>query len=387
MENFFYYNPTKLVFGQDSVGELAGLLGLSHKKVLLVYGGGSIKTSGLYDDVVKILKDKDIEITELSGIEPNPKLGSVQEGIRLSRENDISLILAVGGGSVIDAAKAIAVGVPYEGDVWDFFEGKANIKEALPLGVILTIPATGSESSSSSVVTKEEGELKKSIGSDLIRPEFAILNPQLTLSLPEKQTFAGIMDIISHILERYFTHTEDVDLTDNLCEASLRSIIRNAYKLKENQNDYGARAEIMLAGTMAHSGILGLGREEDWASHRIGHEITGLYETTHGVTLAMVFPGWMKYVYKENIDRFVRFAVEVFGVNHEGKSSDEVALKGIKRFEGFLKDIGMPLTFEEAKLPIDKFQLMAEKCTFDGPVGFFKKLNKEDVEGILELIR
>ncbi|MDR7869464.1 MAG: iron-containing alcohol dehydrogenase [Tissierellaceae bacterium] len=386
MNSFFYYNPTKIDFGKDSVSNLSTLIDY-HKKVLLHYGGGSIKRSGLYDEVINILKNKDIEVIELSGVEPNPKLSLVRKGIELCKENDITFVLAVGGGSVIDSSKAIAAGAKYHGDVWDLFTGEADIEKALPVGVVLTIPATGSESSPNSIVTNEDGMLKRGIESDLLRPEFAILNPELTLTLPANQTSAGIIDIISHVLERYFTHTTNVDLTDNLCEGVLRTVIDNAYKINKNPNDYDARAEIMLSGTLAHNGILGLGREEDWGSHRIGHEITALYGTTHGVTLAIVLPAWMKYVYKENVNRFVRFAEKVFGVSKENKTLEEVAVAGIERFEAFLKDMDMPISFKEANLPEDDFELLAEKCTSGGSVGRFKKIYKEDVLNILELTK
>ncbi len=308
LNSFYYYNPTKLVFGKDSVSKITEYLPKDVKKLLLHYGGGSIKRSGLYDQIMEVLKEKDIQVVELSGVTPNPKLSLVREGIKLCKEEKVDFILAVGGGSVIDSSKAIAAGVYTEGDVWDLYvQGKALTK-ALPIGVVLTIPASGSESSNATIITNEETKQKLGLEDDLLRPEFAILNPEITLTLPERQTFAGIVDILSHVMERYFTNTENVELTDNLCEGTMRAVISNAYKLLENPNDYDARAEIMLSGTMAHSGILGLGREEDWASHRIGHEITALYGTTHGVTLAMILPAWMKYVYKENINRFARFA-------------------------------------------------------------------------------
>ena len=313
MNSFFYYNPTKLVFGKDSVDELKNIIDNKHKKVLLHYGGGSIKKTGLYDKVIGILKDKGLEVIELPGVESNPKLSLVRKGIEICRENEITFILAVGGGSVIDSAKTIAVGVLYDGDVWDCFTGKGSFNEALPIGAVLTIPASGSEMSPCAVVTNEDGRFKMSIEHDCLRPEFAILNPELTVTLPDKQTFSGIIDMISHVLERYFTQTTNVDLTDNLCEATLKTIMSNAYKLKENPMDYEARAEIMLSGTIAHNGILGLGRQEDWGTHRIGHEITALYGTTHGVTLAIAFPAWMKYVYKENMNRFV-ICRKCFGV-------------------------------------------------------------------------
>lgn len=387
MNSFFYYNPTKLVFGKDSVEKLGELMANGYKKILLHYGGGSIKRSGLYDQVIGILENNHIEILELSGVEPNPKLDLVKEGIEICKKNEVDLILAVGGGSVIDSAKAIAAGALYDGDVWDCFTGQGSFNKALPLGVLLTIPATGSETSPNSIVTNEDRKLKMGIAHDCLRPEFAIMNPELTMTLPSNQTFAGIVDIISHVWERYFTQTEKVDLTDSLCEATFRTVIENAYKIKENPMDYDARAEIMLSGTIAHGGILGLGREEDWGSHRIGHEITALYGTTHGVTLSIVLPAWMKYVYKENIDRFKQFAVNVFGVATEGKTSEEIAQEGIAKFEEFLKDMDMPISLTEYGIATDEFELMAEKAAGQGFVGKFKKLYKEDIINILELAK
>lgn len=312
MNSFYYYNPTKLVFGTDAVSKFTEYLPKDVNKLLLHYGGGSIKRSGLYDEIMNILKEKDIEVVELSGVTPNPKLSLVREGIKICKEENVDFILAVGGGSVIDSSKAIAAGVCTEDDIWDLFIEGREISDALPIGVILTIPASGSESSDATIISNEETKEKRGLENDLLRPEFAILNPELTLSLPERQTFAGIVDILSHVMERYFTNTKDVELTDDLCEATMRTVISNGYKLVKDPKDYGARAEIMLSGTMAHSGILGLGRQEDWASHRIGHEITALYGTTHGVTLSIILPAWMKYVYKTNIDRFARFAKSIW---------------------------------------------------------------------------
>lgn len=385
MKDFYYYNPTKLSFGKDSVGFLGKLLSKEHIRILLHYGGGSIKRTGLYDQVMDILKERNLEVYELPGVVPNPRLGLVREGIQICKEKDISFILAVGGGSVIDSAKAIAAGAKYDGDVWDFFTKEAFVEEAIPLGVILTIPATGSETSNGSVVTNEDGMLKRSFNSDLVRPEFAILNPELSMTLPDNQTFAGITDIISHVLERYFTHTENVDLTDNLCEGTLRAVIKNSYRLKEDPQDYAARAEIMQSGTIAHSGLLGLGRADDWSSHKIGHEISALYGTTHGVTLSIIFPAWMKYVYKENPARFARFAVEVFGIAPDDKSDEELALEAIEAFENFLRDIGMPTRLKEIGVSSDRFEEMAKKCVLSGPIGQFKVLNEEDIIKIYQL--
>lgn len=386
MNNFKYYNPTEIIFGKETVKELGNKIKGKYNKVLLHYGGGTIKKIGLYDQVLEELKKAGVQVVELGGVEPNPKLELVNRGIELCREENIDFILAVGGGSVIDSAKAIAAGVKYDGDIWDFFEGK-EIGEIVPLGVILTLPATGSETSPSTVVTKEEGLLKKGADHDGLRPTFAIMDPNWTLSLSEDQTFSGIVDIISHVLERYWTKTENVELTDELCEGTLRTVINNAYKLRSDLKDYDARAEIMISGTIAHSGILGLGREEDWASHRIGHEITALYGTTHGVTLSIILPAWMKYVYKEDLSRWTRFANNVFYIQTQGRTKEEVALKGINKFEEFLEDMGMPTRLSDANIPLDDFEKMAEKCTKGGPVGNFKSICKSDVIEILKLAK
>ncbi|MDK9710019.1 iron-containing alcohol dehydrogenase [Acidaminobacter sp.] len=386
MLNFKYYSPTSVIFGRDSVDKLGTQISSEVKTVLFHYGGGSIKRSGLYDQVQTILTEKKVKVVELGGVEPNPKLTLVREGIALCREHQVDLILAVGGGSVIDSAKAIGIGVNYEGDVWDFFMGKAQPGSCVPIGVILTIPATGSETSPNSVVTKEEGLMKRGVKSDLIRPSFAILNPELTLTLPEEQTFAGIMDILSHVFERYFTTTTPVDVTDLMCEGVMKATIENAYKLRSNPNDYDARAEIMLAGTVAHNGILGVGRLEDWASHRIAHEITALYGTTHGVTLGIIFPAWMKYVSAERPDKFVQFAQRVFGVSPEAFNAPaEIANEGIRRFEAFLSDMGLPKSFGEAALPADQLDLMTEKATLFGSLGGYKKLEAADVKAIYKM--
>lgn len=387
MKDFNFHCPTNLVFGKGSVDRLGKLVSPEYKNILLHYGGGSIIRSGLYDKVKQILKDENCNVFELSGVEPNPKLDLVYEGIKICKENDIDLILAVGGGSVIDSAKAIGIGAKYQGDVWDFFLETANVEDSLPVGVILTIPATGSEMSIGSVVTKAEGPDKLSVGHNVMRPVFAISDPELTLTLPEKQTFAGVMDILSHVFERYFTNTPNVDLIDELSEGTMRSVIKNAYILKEDPNDYAARAEIMLAGTIAHNGLLGLGRDDDWASHDIGHELSAFYGTTHGITLGIIFPAWMTYVYKENIDKFVQFATNVFNVKVEGKTKEQIALEGIDEFKGFVKAIGLPISLSEADLPTDNFELMAEKATRRSVLGRFKKLEKQDVVNIYNLAK
>jgi alcohol dehydrogenase YqhD (iron-dependent ADH family) len=355
--------------------------------VLLHYGTGSIKRSGLYDRVISSLKEHGVEYLELGGALPNPRLALVNEGIRICRENGVELVLAVGGGSVIDSAKAIAAGVPYDGDVWDFFVHKKTMKveEALPVGVILTLAATGSESSNSCVINRDEGDYKKSLRSEHIVPEFAILNPELTYTLPPYQTASGIIDILAHVMERYFTNTKDVDFTDRLCEATMKTVIVNAPIAMENPRDYNARAQIMWASTIAHNNLLSTGREADWASHHMQHEMSALYPSSaHGAGLAVIFPAWMKYVYKHDVVRFSQFAKRVWDVDASSGTEEEIALEGIARYVKFAKSIGMPTTFTELGLPTDRFREMAEKCGEDGA---FVRLSVDDIVKIYELAK
>lgn len=387
MNDFVFQCPTKIIFGkgtESAIGKEAAQYG---KKVLLHYGGGSIKKSGLFDRVVACLKAEGIEVIELGGVKPNPRLSMVYEGIKICRENNVELILAVGGGSAIDSAKAIALGVPYNGDVWDFFIGKASPKANIPVGVILTLPATGSEASKSCVITNEEGWYKKGINTDYNRPVFAIMNPELTFTLLPYQTSSGAVDIMSHVLERYFTRQHDVDFTDRLCEATIRTIVKNAPIVLKEPENYDARAEIMWAGTWAHNGLLGTGRVEDWASHKMEHELSGIYDVTHGAGLAVVTPAWMKYVYKEDIERFAQFAVRIFDVEADFSNPERTALEGIHRLESFFKELGMPTTLKELNVPEDRLEEMAEKATEFGPLGGFKKLYKDDLVNIYNLAK
>lgn len=389
MENFIFKNATKIIFGKDTEKLVGAEVKKYSNKVLFCSGGGSIKASGLYDRVVESLKENGIEFIELFGVKPNPRLELVKEGIKLCRENSINFILSVGGGSAADTAKAIAVGVPYEGEVWDFYEGKEQVKEALPVGVILTIPATGTEASNSSVITNENGWYKKGLSSEFIRPAFSILNPELTYTLPPYQTACGSADIMAHIMERYFTNVTHVDLTDRLCEATLRTMINNVPIVLDEPQNYDARAEIMWAGTIAHNDLLSTGRIGDWASHKIEHELSAIYDIAHGAGLSIVFPAWMKYVYKHNINRFVQFAVRVWDVDMAMESPEAIALEGIKRITEFFKKIGLPVTLSDADIPEDRLEEMADKCTASDTraVGSFVKLNKQDVLNIYRLAR
>lgn len=387
MDNFVFQNKTKIIFGQGTEAKVGKEVVAYGKKVLLHYGGGSIKKSGLYERVLRSLAEANITVFELGGVKPNPRLSLVREGVEICRENQIEVILAVGGGSVIDSAKAIAMGVPYKGDPWDFFTGKAPITEALPIGVVLTIPAAGSEASRNTVITNEEGWFKKGCGSEVLRPQFAIMNPELTYTLPPFQTACGAVDIMAHVMERYFTQVKGVDLTDRLCEATLKSLIKNVPIVLKDPDNYTARAEVMWAGTIAHNDLLGTGRVGDWATHLIEHEISGIYDVAHGAGLAIMFPAWMKYVYKENQERFIQFATRVWDVEYSADNPEEVALEGIKRMTRFFRDIGLETTLTELKIPADKFEEMADKCTKGDTikVGNFKKLDKQDIINIYNL--
>lgn len=387
MENFVFDYCTRVVFGkgtENQVGEIAKKYG---NKVFLHYGGGSIKKWGLYNRVIKSLKKADIEVVELGGVRPNPTYDLIKKGIKICRENSVDLILAVGGGSVIDSAKGIAVGVPYDGDVLDFTLKKAIPKETLPLGVILTIPAAGSETSQYAVVTYEKGgySYKRDVvweNNEIIRPKFAILNPELSFTLPPYQTACGIADIMAHVAERYFTYVKNVELTDRLCEATLKTVINNGLIVMKELENYDARAEIMWAGSIAQSDLLGTGRQADFASHMIEHELSGIYDITHGAGLAIIFPAWMKYVYKYNIDRFIQFATRVWGVEYNIYSPERTVLEGIKRMKNFFKEISLPTTLKELNIPEDRFEEMAKKAV---KLGSIKKINANDIVEILKL--
>ena len=385
MENFTYYNPARIIFGRDTEAQVGREMKKLGSRVLLVYGGGSIKRSGLYDTVVRSLTNEGLSYVELPGVQPNPRLGLVQEGVRLCREHQVDAILAVGGGSTIDTAKTVAFGVPYEGDVWDFFEAKAEIREALPIGVVLTIPAAGSESSDSCVITKEEGLLKRAAASEHMIPRFAIMNPAFTCTLPAYQTACGATDILAHLMERYFTQTTHVDFTDRLLEAAMRTIINYTPMALENPDNYDIRAEIMWAGTVAHNNLLNTGRVSDWGSHGIEHELSALYDIAHGAGLAIVFPAWMKYVCHAGMPRFVQFAVRVFGVDLAFGEPEQIVTQGIRRLESYLQSIGLPIRLSEIGIDESHFAEMAEKATKSGPMGRFLPLYAQDVESIYRL--
>jgi len=384
MENFSFYNPARIIFGKDTQKDVGAYAAQYGKKILLHYGGGSIKRTGLYDQVVQSLKDAGVDFVELGGVRPNPRLSLAQKGIALARSEGVDFILAVGGGSVIDSSKCISIGVPYDGDVWDFYTQKAVPEHALGIGVVLTIPAAGSESSDSSVITNEDGQRKIGLTSGIYIPKFAILNPELTLSLPAYQVACGVTDMLAHVMERYFTNTRDVDLSDKLCEGLMRAIVRNGPASVSNPADYGARAEIMWCSTLAHNNLVGMGRAGDWASHRIEHELSAVYDIAHGAGLAIIFPAWMKNVYKHDVTRFAQFANRVFGVEYDFWDPESAALEGIARLERFLLGINMPIRLGQAGLPDIEANIpsMAERAAEKGPLGQFVSLGAEDIAGI-----
>ena len=318
---------------------------------------------------------------------PNPRLSLVREGIRLCREHQLDFILAVGGGSVIDSAKAIAVGVPYAGDVWDFYTGKAEPTQALPVATILTIPAAGSESSHSSVITKEEGWFKRALNHPIIIPKFSILNPELAFTLPKFQVACGAADIIAHLMERYFTNVQHVELTDRLIEATVKTVVHNVTLVLAQPDNYDAWAEMMWAGTIAHNNLLDTGRIGDWASHSIEHELSGIYDIAHGAGLAVVFPAWMKYNYQHDVTRFAQFAARIWNVDDNYWSPESTALEGIARHEAFFKSIGLPTRLSDLKIDDQCLEEMANKCTAGDtePVGQFVPLGKQDVYNIFKL--
>lgn len=388
MENFNFYSPTEFVFGKGRENEAGKYVRkFNGSKVLLHYGSGSVVRSGLLDRVKKSLDAEGVSYIELGGVMPNPRDTLVYEGIKICKEQDIDFILAVGGGSVIDSAKAIAVGAKYDGDFWDFYSGKASIKAALPVATVLTIAAAGSEGSGDSVITKEDGMWKRGAGSEHMRPKFSIMNPELTCTLPAYQTACGVTDIMAHVFERYFTNTKDVEITDRLCEAVLVTMVKEAPKVIENPNDYEARANIMWAGMVAHNNIVGVGREQDWNSHGIEHELSGLYDCAHGAGLAVVMPAWMDFVMEHDVMRFAQVANRVFGIPMDFANPSETAKEGITAFRKFLKGIGMPINFEELGAKEEDIPTVVEKFGLgeDGRTGGFVHLSSKDVEAILKI--
>ena len=392
MLNFDYENRTRIIFGKGSQAAVGEFIKPYGKKVLFHYGGESIKKSGLYGEVRNSLTSAGVDFVELGGVKPNPRLSLVNEGIQLCRKEGVDFILAVGGGSVIDSAKAIALGVHYDGDVWDYFLTKKPADKVLDLATILTLPATGSESSDSAVISDEQKQLKMGYHSDKVRPVFSIVNPELFFTLPKNQIANGVCDMMSHILERYFTTTVKADVTDGLCESTLKAIMKNALILNKNSSDYDAWAEIAFAGTIAHNGLLGLGRNQDWACHKMEHELSAIYDVAHGAGLAAITPSWMRYVYKTNVNMFMQFAVNVMGVEPSLRDHDAVVNEGIDRLERFFATMGLPTTLKELGIDDTNLELMAKKATWynDGketPIGGFQKLYWKDILEVYKMAR
>ncbi len=386
MNNFNFYSPTFFVFGKERENEAGKYVKrFGGTNVLIHYGSGSVLKSGLLDRVKKSLEASAIKFTELGGVVPNPRSGLVYKGIDICKKEKIDFILAVGGGSVIDSAKAIALGAVSDGDFWEFYLGK-KVEKALPVATILTLTAAGSEGSTGSVITHENGMLKRAANSDLLRPVFSILNPELTCSLPAYQTACGATDMMAHVMERYFTNTKNVEITDRLCEAVLLTVINETPKALSNPNDYEARANLMWAGMVAHNDICGVGREQDWSSHGMEHELSGLYDVAHGAGLAVMFPAWMKYVMQNDIMRFAQFAVRVWGCEMDFSNPENTARKGIEKYEQFMTSIGMPIRFSQLGAKAEDIPTLVSSIGLgEHTMGSFVKLKQEDIKKIYEL--
>ena len=393
IKDFNFYAPTRVVFGKSAEGKIGQLVtDANGRTVLIHYGGGSAERSGLLAVVRKQLDSEGIKYVELGGVVPNPLLSKVQEGIDLCRREHVDFILAVGGGSVIDSAKAIGYGVSYDGDVWDFWEGKSTPQECLPIGVVLTIPAAGSEMSSSCVITKDEGLVKRGINSDLCRCKFAVMNPERTFTLPPYQTAAGATDIMMHTMERYFSNYEDMTLTDAIAEALLRTVKDAALVVMEKPDDYRNRAQIMWAGSLAHNDLTECGTEKDFATHRLEHELSALFGVTHGAGLAALWPSWARYVKAKHLSRFVRFAVNVMGVENDFAHPDETAEKGIRAIEDFYRKIGMPTNIHELlgrDITDEEIDIMVDKCSRGGTItiGAMEKIGTKEMREIYQMAK
>lgn len=392
MFDFKYFTPTKVLFGKNTEDKVAELIQeFGGKKVLIHYGGGSVIRSGLMQRVTDKLDAAGIKYVKLGGAVPNPHLSLVYEGIELCKKEGVDFLLAVGGGSAIDSAKAIGYGLMNDGDVWDFYDYKRQAKASMPLGVILTLAATGSEMSDSSVITKEEGLIKRGYSSDFGRPKFAILNPELTMTLPDYQTACGCTDIMMHTMERYFTNGGNMELTDSMAEALLRTVKENAKILARDPKNYDARAEVMWAGSLSHNGLTGCGNDGgDWMTHKLEHELGGLYDVAHGAGLAAIWGSWARYVYKNCLPRFKRYAINVMGVPATG-TDEEIALKGIEAMEDFYREIKMPTNLRELGVNAtdDDLKLMAHKCAVgvNGGKGSARFLKEEDMLEIYKMSR
>ena len=393
MRDFNYYAPTEVVFGKQSEEQVAHLVKkYGGSKVLVHYGGQSAKRSGLLDKICNLLQEEGIDYVMLGGVVPNPRLSLAQQGIELCRKESVDFILAVGGGSVIDSSKCIAYGVGFEGNVWDIYLGKATPTTMLPVAAVLTIPAAGSEMSESSVITNEDGDVKLGYSNNLSRPKFAIMNPERTFTLPPYQTAAGVTDMMMHTMERYFTKDDDMDLTTDLAEAALRSMKNAIFAVLKNPENYRYRAQIMWGGSLMHNGLTGCGVSDDRATHQLEHELSGMFDVTHGAGLAAVWPSWARYVMYENLSRFVRFAVNVMDVPNDFTDPETTALKGIEAMERFYHAIGMPINIKELigrEITDGEIKEMVRKCSRGNThtCGCLKVLKAEDMEAIYQMAK
>ena len=390
MQNFNYYAPTRVVFGKGAENEVGKLIKEQNcKKVLVHYGGGSVIRSGLLDRVYTSLGAEGIAYTTLGGVVPNPRLSKVREGIELCQREGVDFILAVGGGSVIDSSKAIGYGLTNEGDVWDFYAKKRTASACLPIGTILTISAAGSEMSDSSVITNEDGWIKRGYSSNYCRCKFAILNPELTYTLPDYQTQSGCVDIMMHTMERYLNHSTNMEMTDGISEALIRTVMKNSRILKQDPTNYEARAEVMWAGSLSHNGLTGCGTDGgDWASHQLEHELGGMFDVAHGAGLAAVWGSWARYVYKDRADRFAKLAENVLMVPHDD-NLEKTALAGIEAMEDYYRSVDMPTSLRELGIEPteEQIQELADKCSFQNTrtIGKVKVLNREDIAKIYRM--
>lgn len=383
MNAFSFYNPVKLMFGKGQLDQLKNELSLYGKKVLVVYGGGSIKKNGLYDQVMSVLNETNMEVFELAGVEPNPRLSTAKRGADICKKEGIDVILAVGGGSVIDCTKLIAAAAKYDGDPWDFVTKKAFPKEALPFGTILTLAATGSEMNAGSVITNEETQEKYGWGNPLVYPKFSILDPVNTFSVPLDQTVYGIVDMMSHMFEQYYHNATNTPVQDEMIEGVLRSVIETAPKLVKDLENYELRETILFAGTIGLNGFLQMGYNGDWASHNIEHAVSAVYDIPHAGGLAIIFPRWMRHNVKVNPERFAKLATKVFYVDPTGKSSEEIAYEGIDRLADFWASLDAPTNLSDYNIDGSKIDLMVEKAMANGEYGNFNKLTAEDTKSIL----
>lgn len=390
MKNFTYYTPTKVLFGRGEVDQVGRLLcEQGCRKVLIHYGGESARRSGLLERVERALEKCGILYVSLGGVVPNPRLSKVQEGIDLARREGVDFILAVGGGSVIDSSKAIGYGLCYNGDVWDIYAGRHKPTAFCPVGVVLTLSAAGSEMSNSSVITNEALGLKWGYNDDICRCRFAVMDPELTYTLPPYQTACGVTDILMHTMERYFTQERDTALTDSLAEGLLRTVMESGRAALDDPEDYTTRAQLMWAGSLSHNGLTGCGTVGDWACHKLEHELSAFFDVAHGAGLAAIWGSWARYVYREQVDRFVQFAVNVMGCTNVFSDPEATALAGIHTMERYFASIGMPTSIQALGVEVSEDQIegMAEKCSRGGSitVGSFKALGRKDMEHIYRM--